>query len=57
MVLIIQSVDKILKLDHSVESYRAVLSCGVVTLQFIAFKFEKRTLIQEYRKALDNYFL
>ena len=30
MVFILQSVDEILKSDHSVETYRAVLSCGVV---------------------------
>ena len=30
VVLTFQSVDEILKCDHSNESYRAVLSCGVV---------------------------
>ena len=30
VVLTFESVDKILKCDHSSESYRAVLSCGAV---------------------------
>ena len=30
VVLIFESVDEILKSDHSNESYRAVLSCGAV---------------------------
>ena len=30
MVLTFESVDEILKCDHSNESYRAVLSCGAV---------------------------
>ena len=30
MVLTFESVDEILKCDHSNESYRAVLSCGTV---------------------------
>ena len=30
VVLSFESVDKILKCDHSNESYRAVLSCGIV---------------------------
>ena len=30
VVLSFESVDKILKCDHSNESYRAVLSCGAV---------------------------
>ena len=30
VVLTFESVDEILKCDHSSESYRAVLSCGVV---------------------------
>ena len=29
-VIIIESVDKIVKCDHSNESYRAVVSCGLV---------------------------
>ena len=30
VVLTFESVDEILKFDHSNESYRAVLSCGIV---------------------------
>ena len=30
MVLSFESVDEILKCDHSIESYGAVLSCGAV---------------------------
>ena len=30
VVLIFESVDEILKCDHSIESYRATLSCGAV---------------------------
>ena len=30
VVLNFESVDEILKCDHSIESYRAVLSCGAV---------------------------
>ena len=30
MVLTLESVDELMKCDHSIESYRAVLSCGAV---------------------------
>ena len=54
MVLILQSVDEILKSDHSVESYRAVLSCGVTSYYSLPLSLRNIYSRVLFRKALNN---
>jgi len=59
VVLPFESVDEILKCDHSNESYWAVLSCGAV---YFAFKLDSRLcrlnskIVTIQMKATEKYF-
>ena len=54
VVLTFESVDGILKCDHSNESYRAVLSCGAVLL-IIALFFFYHLCFLRYASLLSQY--
>ena len=49
VVLTFESVDEILKFDHSNESYRAVLYCGAVCRPLINVRFHKSILAKTSR--------
>ena len=54
VVLILESVDAILKCDHSSESYCAVLSCGAV-LYKVVLTLESEDEIQKCDHSNESY--
>ena len=50
VVLIFESVDKILKCDHSIESYWAVLSCGNVYYMML------HSMVLTYQSVVEQIF-